>query len=355
MPGSSLPTDALVTRSANHSILSGITRASVLRMARKHRHHVSRSVRSLSRKPRPRARHSSPAPRSWVKPVVQIDDRSGRRRYRRAAHRAAAALWLSATTPRNGGACDDFSHVSWTASPPTRPRAVLFDWDNTLIDSWGCHPCMRKTTTLVAFGLPPWTLEETRTRVRRIDARQFPALFGARWPKRGISSTPFRPPAHADACSRCRERRRCCEALSESGIYLRCRQQQEPGDYLRAEAGALGWDALFRQARRCFRCAARQACGRSGPHGACDGAGLRAGPDVWFAGDADIDLQCAAMRADAFRCCCGDEARTISGIFAPARAGSSTCDDAFGAWSQRAPRPPYDAGVIRQKDRTWPS
>ena len=43
------------------------------------------------------------------------------------------------------------------------PRAVLFDWDNTLVDTWATiAECYR--ATFAAFGLSPWTEEEVRRR-----------------------------------------------------------------------------------------------------------------------------------------------------------------------------------------------
>ena len=68
--------------------------------------------------------------------------------------------------------------------PLTRPQAILFDWDNTLIDSW--HAILdAQNHTLEAFGLQPWTLEEARERVRCSMRDTFPALFGARWREAG--------------------------------------------------------------------------------------------------------------------------------------------------------------------------
>ena len=53
---------------------------------------------------------------------------------------------------------------------PQRPQAIIFDWDNTLIDSWYAI-LDAQNHTLTAFGLEPWTLEETRERVQRIARR----------------------------------------------------------------------------------------------------------------------------------------------------------------------------------------
>ena len=45
------------------------------------------------------------------------------------------------------------------------PRAVLFDWDNTLVDNWPTiHDALN--ATFEAMGHPTWTLAETRERVR---------------------------------------------------------------------------------------------------------------------------------------------------------------------------------------------
>ena len=65
-----------------------------------------------------------------------------------------------------------------------RPRAILFDWDNTLIDSWGAIQDAQNHT-LTAFGLAPWTLEETKARVHGSMRDSYPQLFGDRWLEAG--------------------------------------------------------------------------------------------------------------------------------------------------------------------------
>ena len=60
-----------------------------------------------------------------------------------------------------------------------RPEAVLFDWDNTLVDTWVViHQALK--TTFESLGEEPWTLEETKVRVRQSAREAFPRLFGAR-------------------------------------------------------------------------------------------------------------------------------------------------------------------------------
>ena len=55
------------------------------------------------------------------------------------------------------------------------PRAVLFDWDNTLVDTWPTIvACYHDTFT--ALGLPPWPAEEVRDRAHGSLRDVFPPL-----------------------------------------------------------------------------------------------------------------------------------------------------------------------------------
>src|SRR5262249_29494853 len=61
-----------------------------------------------------------------------------------------------------------------------RPRALLFDWDNTLVDSWDTiHAAL--VVPFEAMGHEPWTMAEAKLRVARSLRDSFPALFGERW------------------------------------------------------------------------------------------------------------------------------------------------------------------------------
>ncbi|HIM41740.1 MAG TPA: hypothetical protein EYM35_02600, partial [Rhodospirillales bacterium] len=70
--------------------------------------------------------------------------------------------------------------VSRPSGQGAGPRAILFDWDNTLVDSWPTiHDALN--VTLTAFGKEPWILDETRSRVRKSMRDSFPKLFGDKW------------------------------------------------------------------------------------------------------------------------------------------------------------------------------
>jgi len=100
------------------------------------------------------------------------------------------------------------------------PRAVLFDWDNTLVDSWVMiHHAM--TATFNALGQRPWTLEECRRNVRQSARDSFPKLFGDRadeatavfyrtYEADHLSSAPCRAPRIC--CTPSRRPTTCCSA-----------------------------------------------------------------------------------------------------------------------------------------------
>ncbi len=66
----------------------------------------------------------------------------------------------------------------------TPPKAVIFDWDNTLVDTWPLiHHALN--TTFARYGQPQWTLDETKQRVKHSLRDSFPAIFGEQWEEAG--------------------------------------------------------------------------------------------------------------------------------------------------------------------------
>lgn len=174
--------------------------------------------------------------------------------------------------------------------PLQRPRALLFDWDNTLVDTWvSIHHAL--SLTFEAMGREPWTLEETRARVRASARDSFPALFGERAEE---ATNFFYRTFEAEHLARLRERDGAGDMLArlaESDLYLGVVSNKR-GYLLRREAEHLGWDRFF-----CSLVGANDAP-RDKPavdpvELALEGSGIARGTEVWFVGDTDIDLQCA--------------------------------------------------------------
>ena len=177
-----------------------------------------------------------------------------------------------------------------TAPILAAPKAIIFDWDNTLVDSWAIiHEALN--TTLRAMSHDEWTLDMVRARVALSLRDAFPLLFGERWEEARqifyrrfseIHIEQLRPLPGADAMLR---------ELAAMDIKLAV-VSNKTGEYLRREARELGWEPLF------DRLVGAGDAEADKPHPApvrmaLEACGIAPGEQVWFAGDAPVDMQCA--------------------------------------------------------------
>src|SRR6202045_914301 len=100
-----------------------------------------------------------------------------------------------------------------------RPRAILFDWDNTLVDSWATiHDALN--FLMRAMNKPEWSLAETRERVRLSLRESFPLHFGERWEEaREIYLDRFRA-IHLDRLEALAGRGAVLGSIAGMGIFL---------------------------------------------------------------------------------------------------------------------------------------
>lgn len=171
-----------------------------------------------------------------------------------------------------------------------RPRAIIFDWDNTLVDSWGTiHDALN--FLMAAMEKPLWTLAETRERVRLSLRDAFPAIFGERWEEaRRIYMDRFQA-IHLERLTALPGREAMLRALTADGHYLAV-VSNKTGAVLRAEAEHIGWSPLFGSI------VGAGDAHTDKPHCApvelaLKPSGIRPGPDVWFVGDTAVDMECA--------------------------------------------------------------
>ncbi len=175
-----------------------------------------------------------------------------------------------------------------------RPSAVLFDWDNTLVDSWAViHAALNETFS--AMDHPSWTRAETEARVRGSLRDTFPDMFGA--PLAGCGEgllRRFRQDASRATDAVARRRRTAAHAQRCRSLSRRRLQQARELPAARSRASRLA--GAFQAPRRAGDLRPRQAASRSCR--SCLGSrtkspGPAAGRDVWFVGDADVDMLCA--------------------------------------------------------------
>jgi phosphoglycolate phosphatase len=170
------------------------------------------------------------------------------------------------------------------------PRALVFDWDNTLVDSWVCIQ-EAYNMTFRHFGMAEWSMEETQANVAASMRDSFPQMFGDRWEEaRDVFTAAFES-IHLSHLAPLPGATEMLERLAAAGVYLAVVSNKR-GGFLRTEADRLGWTRLF----GCLVGANDAQADK--PHSApvrmaLAGSGLAADAPVWFVGDSPIDMHCA--------------------------------------------------------------
>jgi phosphoglycolate phosphatase len=171
-----------------------------------------------------------------------------------------------------------------------KPRAILFDWDNTLVDSWATiHEALN--LVMAAMDKPAWSLADTKEKVRLSLRESFPLYFGTQWEKaRAIYLDKFQA-IHLDRLTPLSGREAMLQGLKGQGLYLGV-VSNKTGDLLRREVARLGWTDLFGRIVGAGDCPAdKPAC--DPVHLALSDSSVAAGEEVWFVGDTAVDMECA--------------------------------------------------------------
>lgn len=177
-----------------------------------------------------------------------------------------------------------------TQPPLIKPKVVIFDWDNTLVDSWACIQAAMNAT-LRQMGHPEWDMDETRDRVALSLRDSFPVLFGDRWHEaRDIFYASFEA-IHIQHLRPLPGATQMLRRLKELGVRLGVVSNKN-GRFLRQEARHLGWEDLF------DRLVGATDAAQDKPSVApvrlvLEHCQEQQGPHVWFVGDAAVDMQCA--------------------------------------------------------------
>jgi phosphoglycolate phosphatase len=172
---------------------------------------------------------------------------------------------------------------------PARPRALLFDWDNTLVDSWETiHEAL--VVTFTAMGHAPWTLQETKLRVAKSLRDSFPVLFGARWEEARQRYLDAFTAIHLERLKAIDGSAEMLSAFAASDLYLAV-VSNKTGAVLRREAEHLGWTPHFK------RLVGAGDAALDKPHAApvqlaLDGSGIDC-TEAWYVGDTALDMECA--------------------------------------------------------------
>jgi len=174
----------------------------------------------------------------------------------------------------------------------TPPPAILWDWDNTLVDGWAAIQA-GLNATFRAFAMPEWDRATVLARVRGSLRDTFPGMFGAEWERardifyaevRASHLAVVNPMPGAVAAITAAAR------VAPQGVV-----SNKQGPLLRAEAEHLGWAPHF----GALVGAGDAAADKPDPAPlfmALDSMGIGPAAEIWYVGDTALDMQ-AARRA----------------------------------------------------------
>ena len=170
------------------------------------------------------------------------------------------------------------------------PRAILFDWDNTLVNTW---PLIHRALnmTLRHMDHPEWTYERVTSEVKQSMRDSFPAMFGDRWKEAADHYQQSYRSMHLEALTPLPDVLEMLAAIERSHVFVGVVSNKQ-GPTLRKEIEALGWEKYFDVAVGASDAA------RDKPHPdpvllALKDTGIAPAADVWFVGDTGVDLAVA--------------------------------------------------------------
>lgn len=177
------------------------------------------------------------------------------------------------------------------SSTLARPKAILFDWDNTLVNTWptihaALNHCMRE------MGEPEWSLAQVKAQVKQSMRDAFPALFGERWEEASHIYQSYYREIHLHNLAALEGAEALLQWLRGCAVYVAVVSNKR-GPNLRRECAHLGWEPYF------DRIIGADDAERDKPDiapalMALEDSGIAPSPEVWFVGDTVVDLACAA-------------------------------------------------------------
>ena len=172
------------------------------------------------------------------------------------------------------------------------PKAILFDWDNTLVDTWPViHQALN--ATMRAMDAPEWSLAKVKSQVKKSMRDSFPELFGTEWKKAADLYQSHYRAIHLAAIAPLPGAEKMLQAVQQKGLFSAIVSNKR-GPSLRLELDHLGWAHYFAVA------IGSEDSAHDKPHAApvlkaLEATDLKPNASVWFVGDTIIDIECAHL------------------------------------------------------------
>lgn len=173
-----------------------------------------------------------------------------------------------------------------------KPKAVLFDWDNTLVDTWPViHKALNQTMCFMEHE--EWSLEYVKANVKKSMRDSFPALFGDKWK---VAADKYQECYRAIQLQEIKAipgAEDVLKTLKDTDWFIGIVSNKK-GPSLRRELEHLGWSHYFSAA------VGSEDSAHDKPHPApvleaLKSTTLIAGAHIWFVGDSSVDLEVAQV------------------------------------------------------------
>ncbi len=172
-----------------------------------------------------------------------------------------------------------------------KPKAVIFDWDNTLVDTWPLiHEAINET--MRAMKKDEWSLTKVKDNIHKAMRDSFPEIFGDEWQKAGEIYVNTYRSINLDKLEFLPEALNLINKLHEKNI-VQFVVSNKMGATLRREAKRLNVDDKF------FALIGSTDAKADKPEVApvelaLNGSNLNLQNDeIWFVGDTIADVSCA--------------------------------------------------------------
>ncbi len=194
------------------------------------------------------------------------------------------------TPPRHANKGTAGGHIIPHFYPKKLPKAILFDWDNTLVDTW--HVTYSAlSTALQELGRDPLTPHEYSNQPHLSMRDSGKRLFGDDVEKGEKIFYEAIKKLHLEELVVFEGAEPLLKNLRSRGLYVGVVSNKD-GTFLRKEVAHLGWTDHFHQV-----IGSRDAEADKPSHlpvlAALKASTINPGHDVWFVGDSIVDVQCA--------------------------------------------------------------
>lgn len=167
------------------------------------------------------------------------------------------------------------------------PQAVLFDWDNTLVNNWPVS-FYAVNKMLQHYNLPAVSMGDLKNRPGRSAREAFPEVFGDLWKEASDFYYESYREVHLDMLEPLPDAERILMHLQKMNIPIGIVSNKR-SDNLRKEITHLGWDAYFRNVVGSYDTPHDKPSPEPVYH-ALKNFDLEVGPHIWFVGDNEVDI-----------------------------------------------------------------